>query len=187
MTKPTQGNRVISMASSRWLLVTMAMLLATGYALARQQQSGEKKPRKNADEKAAVQGRKTANKNIPKNPFPQRFKSPSLDGGTAWLNTSGPISMKDLRGKIVLLDFWTYCCINCMHVLPTLRELEHRHQKEPLVVIGVHSGKFSAEQDPERIVIGSDGGVNTSYDGGETAEQRPVEDDVRRNSQWITS
>ncbi|MEZ4496305.1 MAG: thioredoxin-like domain-containing protein [Thermomicrobiales bacterium] len=53
--------------------------------------------------------------------------------------------MRDLRGKIVLLDFWTYCCINCMHVIPNLHELERRHLDE-LVVIGVHSAKFPAEQ-----------------------------------------
>jgi DNA-binding beta-propeller fold protein YncE len=50
-----------------------------------------------------------------------------------------------LRGKLILLDFWTYCCINCMHVAPNLRELERRHPDE-LVVIGVHSAKFPAEQ-----------------------------------------
>src|SRR5690242_11214840 len=47
---------------------------------------------------------------LPENPFPRRFKAPELDGGTGWLNTSGEISMKDLRGKVVLLDFWTFCC-----------------------------------------------------------------------------
>jgi thiol-disulfide isomerase/thioredoxin len=52
--------------------------------------------------------------------------------------------MEDLRGKLVLLDFWTYCCINCQHVLPQLRKLEERFPNE-LVVIGVHSGKFPAE------------------------------------------
>src|SRR5947199_801345 len=48
-------------------------------------------------------------------PFPRRVKAPSLDGGKEWLNTAGPIDLKDLRGKWVLLDFWTYCCTNCMH------------------------------------------------------------------------
>ena len=45
---------------------------------------------------------------------------PSLEGGVGWIN-SGPINLAQLKGKIVLLDFWTYCCINCHHVLPTLR------------------------------------------------------------------
>lgn len=77
--------------------------------------------------------------------------APELDGGLAWFNTRRPLSMKELRGCVVLLDFWTYCCINCMHVLPVLRALEERFEGRPVVVIGVHSGKFLAEQDPARI------------------------------------
>jgi thiol-disulfide isomerase/thioredoxin len=84
------------------------------------------------------------------NPFPGRFPAPSLDGGTEWLNTSGPISLQDLRGKIVLLDFWTYCCINCMHVLPDLKYLEEKYPNE-LVVIGVHAAKFDNEKESENI------------------------------------
>jgi len=84
------------------------------------------------------------------NPFPGRFPAPSLDGGTEWLNTSGPISLQDLRGKIVLLDFWTYCCINCMHILPDLKYLEHKYANQ-LVVIGVHSAKFDNEKESENI------------------------------------
>src|SRR4051812_3921910 len=60
--------------------------------------------------------------------------------------------MRELRGQVVVLDFWTYCCINCMHVLPILRDLEERHAKEPLVVIGVHSAKFDAEKDDQHIL-----------------------------------
>ena len=86
----------------------------------------------------------------PDNPFPGRFPAPSLDGGVEWLNTSGPISLRDLRGKVVLLDFWTYCCINCMHVLPDLKFLEQKYGKE-LVVIGVHAAKFTNEKETENI------------------------------------
>jgi DNA-binding beta-propeller fold protein YncE len=74
---------------------------------------------------------------------------PSLDGGVGWIN-SGPIDLAELKGKIVLLDFWTYCCINCHHVLPTLARLEAKYMKE-LVIIGVHSGKFDAERNSENI------------------------------------
>ncbi len=78
-------------------------------------------------------------------------RAPELDSAIVWLNVDRPIAMRELRGSVVVLDFWTYCCINCMHVLPTLREIEHRHAKDPVLVIGVHSGKFSAERDPHRI------------------------------------
>lgn len=84
------------------------------------------------------------------NPFPGRFPAPELDGGTEWLNTTGPISMKELRGKIVLLDFWTYCCINCMHILPDLKYLEQKYPNQ-LVVIGVHHPKFDNEHDTDNI------------------------------------
>ncbi len=86
------------------------------------------------------------------NPFPNRFKlsGDELSGGVEWLNTSGEIELKDLRGKVVLLDFWTFCCINCMHILPDLKFLEHKYPKE-LIVIGVHSAKFDNEKDSENI------------------------------------
>ncbi len=73
------------------------------------------------DSATAPPGEKT------ENPFPGRFPAPSLDGGTEWLNTSGEVTLKDLRGKVVILDFWTYCCINCMHVLPDLKFLEQKY------------------------------------------------------------
>ena len=88
--------------------------------------------------------------NSTENPFPGRFPAPSLDGGVEWLNTSGPIDLRDLRGKIVLLDFWTYCCINCIHILPDLKMLEQKY-KDQLVVIGVHSAKFENERDSDNI------------------------------------
>ncbi len=83
-------------------------------------------------------------------PLPHRQKVPPLPEGITWLNTTGPLEWKDLRGKFVLVDFWTYCCINCMHILPELKRLEHAYPKN-LVVLGVHSAKFEAEQDTENI------------------------------------
>ncbi len=79
-----------------------------------------------------------------------KVNAPEFPGGMEWLNTDRPIKLKDLRGKVVLLDFWTYCCINCMHVLPDLKKLEHKYRNE-LVVIGVHSAKFTTEKETENI------------------------------------
>ncbi|MEV7974082.1 NHL domain-containing thioredoxin family protein [Cellulomonas sp. NPDC089187] len=71
--------------------------------------------------------------------------------GRGWLNTGGAqITLADLRGKIVLLDFWTFCCINCLHVLDELRELEEQH-RDVLTIIGVHSPKFAHEADPDAL------------------------------------
>jgi thiol-disulfide isomerase/thioredoxin len=79
-----------------------------------------------------------------------RVRAPELVG-RGWLNTGGaPVSLKDLRGKIVLLDFWTFCCINCLHVLDELRPLEEKYS-DVLVTIGVHSPKFVHEADPEAL------------------------------------
>jgi thiol-disulfide isomerase/thioredoxin len=84
------------------------------------------------------------------NPFTRRVPIREFPKDMEWLNTSGPLRMSDLRGKFVLFDFWTYCCINCMHVLPELKKLERAYPNE-LVVIGVHSGKFETERDAENI------------------------------------
>ncbi len=73
-----------------------------------------------------------------------------LSLGVDWINVAGPIRLPDLKGKIVLLDFWTYCCINCHHVIPDLEFLEKKYPNE-LVVIGVHTAKFEAEKDTENI------------------------------------
>jgi len=67
-----------------------------------------------------------------------------------WLNAAGPITMKDLKGKVVLLDFWTTCCINCIHTLPDLAKLEKKYPNE-VVVIGVHSAKFDSEKETKNI------------------------------------
>ena len=76
--------------------------------------------------------------------------APEFPPGLDWLNVDQPLRMADLRGKIVLLDFWTYCCINCMHVIPDLKKLEEKYADE-LVVIGVHSAKFTNEKGTEAI------------------------------------
>jgi thiol-disulfide isomerase/thioredoxin/DNA-binding beta-propeller fold protein YncE len=84
------------------------------------------------------------------NPFVRRIPVPEFPKDMQWLNTGGPIRMRDLRGKFVLLDFWTYCCINCIHILPELKKLERAYPNE-LVVIGVHSAKFETEKGSKNI------------------------------------
>jgi thiol-disulfide isomerase/thioredoxin/sugar lactone lactonase YvrE len=77
--------------------------------------------------------------------------APEIDRpGLAWLNTPKPLSLADVKGKLVILDFWTFCCINCMHILPTLRKIEEAFSKE-VMVIGVHSPKFAAEKNIENL------------------------------------
>jgi len=76
--------------------------------------------------------------------------APDFPEGAEWINASGPIHMTDLRGKIVMLDFWTYGCINCIHIIPDLKRLEAEYPEE-LVVIGVHSAKFDNEGETDNI------------------------------------
>jgi thiol-disulfide isomerase/thioredoxin len=80
----------------------------------------------------------------------ERVRAPELEGGRGWLNTDAPLSLAALRGKVVLLDFWTYGCVNCMHVIPDLKRLEEKYGNQ-LVVIGVHSAKFENEKETENI------------------------------------
>ncbi|AIA04617.1 hypothetical protein DC74_4135 [Streptomyces noursei] len=81
-----------------------------------------------------------------------RVRAPELIGKGGWLNTGGnDLTLTDLRGRIVILDFWTFCCVNCLHVLDELRELEERH-RDSVVIIGVHSPKFVHEADHQAVV-----------------------------------
>jgi DNA-binding beta-propeller fold protein YncE len=77
-------------------------------------------------------------------------KAPEFPEGLQWLNTVQPITLKELKGKFVLLDFWTYCCINCIHIMPDLKKLEEEFPDE-LVIIGVHSAKFKNEKEKDNI------------------------------------
>ena len=74
----------------------------------------------------------------------------SLGGATAWLN-SAPLTAADLQGKVVLVDFWTYTCINWLRTLPYVRAWAARYKEQGLVVIGVHTPEFSFEEDVDNV------------------------------------
>jgi len=76
-------------------------------------------------------------------------RAPDFPSGK-WFNTGGPLSLRSLRGKIVLLDFWTFCCGNCLHVIDELHELE-RDYADVLVIIGIHSPKFEHEKSDRAV------------------------------------
>ena len=81
-----------------------------------------------------------------------RVRAPELTGSGGWIGTGGTdLRLADLRGRIVVLDFWTFCCVNCLHVLDELRPLERRYA-DVLDVVGVHSPKFAHEADHEAVV-----------------------------------
>jgi DNA-binding beta-propeller fold protein YncE len=76
--------------------------------------------------------------------------APEFPSDLDWINSENPLTLAGLRGKIILLDFWTYGCINCIHMIPIVRQLEERFPNE-LVVIGVHSAKFENEGQTENL------------------------------------
>lgn len=82
---------------------------------------------------------------VPGEPLPVEGTLPSLAGATGWLN-SPPLDAQALRGKVVLVDFWTYSCINCLRAMPYVREWAERYRDHGLVVIGVHAPEFAFER-----------------------------------------
>ncbi len=77
-----------------------------------------------------------------------RVRAPEIAReGLEWYNVPQPLGLKNLRGKLVILDFWASCCVNCLHVLPALKQIEAAYPEE-VAVIGVHCPKFAAEQQP---------------------------------------
>src|SRR5437763_6470443 len=73
-----------------------------------------------------------------------KIRAPELTGDRGWLNTSKPLSLAALKGKVVLLDFWTYGCINCMHIIPDLKKLARKYHNE-LDVLDAHTAKVTKE------------------------------------------
>ncbi|MGZ0167805.1 MAG: hypothetical protein ACKVII_28135, partial [Planctomycetales bacterium] len=148
---PSRATQILTGILIVALVITGFAVVGTSFAISDDQQTEEEKVDAESADDAKTKKPVIGTDGKPlENPFPDRPAAPSLDGGTAWLNTSGEISLKDLRGKVVVIDFWTYCCINCIHVLPDLKYLEQKYPDE-LVVIGCHSAKFDNEKDTEAI------------------------------------
>src|SRR3954466_8377935 len=82
--------------------------------------------------------------------LPVEGRMPSFDGATGWLN-SPPLTAADLRGHVVLVNFWTYTCINWLRTLPYLRACADKYQDQGLVVIGVHTPEFDVEHDLDNV------------------------------------
>jgi thiol-disulfide isomerase/thioredoxin len=79
------------------------------------------------------------------------MNAPEFPADTHWLNTEAPLTIAELKGRVVVMDFWTYCCINCLHALPVLQRVEEHFADQPVTVIGVHSGKFDQEHNDQKV------------------------------------
>jgi cytochrome c biogenesis protein CcdA/thiol-disulfide isomerase/thioredoxin len=93
---------------------------------------------------------KTATQEAPKLDLPVEGELPALDGAVAWLN-SEPLTRAQLKGKVVLIDFWTYSCINCLRTLPYVEAWAQKYRDQGLVVIGVHAPEFAFERDIDNV------------------------------------
>jgi thiol-disulfide isomerase/thioredoxin len=82
--------------------------------------------------------------------LPIEGSMPSFDGGVQWLN-SPPLTKESLRGKVVVVDFWTYSCINCLNALPSVKAWAKKYHDQGVVVIGVHTPEFAYEKDPVNV------------------------------------
>ncbi len=85
--------------------------------------------------------------------LPVLGRAPEFTGNQAWFNTPGrrPLTMSGLRGKVVLVDFWTYTCINCIRTLPHLKEWDERYRNRGLEIVGVHTPEFPFERDEDNV------------------------------------
>jgi cytochrome c biogenesis protein CcdA/thiol-disulfide isomerase/thioredoxin len=109
----------------------------------------------------AVEGRLTDLRGAPRFHEPQANRAglpvlgraPEFTGNDSWFNTPGerPLSLRELRGRVVLIDFWTYTCINCLRTLPALRAWHERYERDGLVIVGVHTPEFTFERNRENV------------------------------------
>lgn len=104
------------------------------------------------------------------------MKAPEFPKSTRWLNSEESVTMAKLKGKIVVMDFWTYCCINCLHALPVLKKIEEHYKDKPVVVLGIHSGKFDQEKNDEK--------VKAAIDKYEVKHPVAMDDDYRIWDEW---
>ncbi len=83
--------------------------------------------------------------------FNENKPAPEFVGITKWLNTDKPLTLKDLKGKVVLVDFWTYTCINCIRTLPHVTSWYDKYKDQGFVVIGVHTPEFQFEKETKNV------------------------------------
>lgn len=85
-----------------------------------------------------------------KNDIKNPYQAPEIVDIAKWFN-SKPTKLKNLKGKVVLLEFWTFSCVNCIRGLPHINKIHEKYSKDGLVVIGIHSPEFNHEKDPRKV------------------------------------
>jgi thiol-disulfide isomerase/thioredoxin len=87
-----------------------------------------------------------------KSALPILYPAPEFTGLTNWMNSDEIASIKDLQGKVVLIDFWTYSCINCIRTLPYVKKWHKRYADQGLIVLGIHAPEFDFERKPKNVI-----------------------------------
>jgi len=83
--------------------------------------------------------------------LPALFEAPEISGLTHWINSKKISSMKELRGKVILVDFWTYSCFNCINTFPYVQSWHEKYAKDGLVVLGIHAPEFQFERKLDNV------------------------------------
>jgi cytochrome c biogenesis protein CcdA/thiol-disulfide isomerase/thioredoxin len=129
-------------------VAAIALGLDTGF-LTRLSTAGTNRIEQSLLERVGL-GRKTTTTAVTGSDLPVEGMLPELSGAIQWLN-SPPLTREQLRGKVVLIDFWTYSCINCLRALPYVKAWAEKYSAHGLVVIGVHAPEFAFEKDPANV------------------------------------
>lgn len=143
---------------SRWLPVRVYALLLPAFALAGCTPTPAQPPITEPASQSLAQAPSTLT-GLPSSPIPESAGSSAFPDlgpapeivGEVWLNTDAPLRLADLRGKVVLLEMWTFGCINCRNVIPSLREWHATYASQGLMVIGNHYPEFSYEADLDNL------------------------------------
>lgn len=137
------NNKAISWNNAA-LVIVLLMIAASIYYIERSKAGPGSFAEKSADgEKSALKEGK----------YP---KAPELEGISGYINTEEGLKISDLKGKVVLVDFWTYSCINCIRTLPHLVEWDNKYRDKGLVIIGVHTPEFNFEKKYENVKMAAE-------------------------------
>lgn len=147
-----------------WVTIVVALAIAFHWDVAVEQKVGRYVPSLLIEDNQLVQKqlgvlqneiKQDANAEVPSGGTPMGYtpygRAPELIGLTNWIN-SPPLSLQQLRGQPVLIDFWTYTCINCLRTLPSIENLYNKYKDRGLVVIGIHTPEFEFEKDPINVI-----------------------------------